>query len=122
MTDIQKTLSDRREKYGDFREHARISTDLKRAMRQSANWDTLPPYMEEALDMIQHKIARILNGDPTYTDSWCDLVGYSQLAYDRLKADNLSREIRQAFDEVTTPLDHEGKPDIKPTTVDPSAW
>jgi hypothetical protein len=34
--------------------------------------------------MIQHKIARILNGDPNYHDSWHDIGGYSKLVADRL--------------------------------------
>ena len=34
---------------------------------------------QEALDMIFHKIARILNGDPNYADSWHDIAGYATL-------------------------------------------
>jgi hypothetical protein len=34
--------------------------------------------------MICHKIARILNGDPNYADSWVDIAGYAQLVADRL--------------------------------------
>ena len=38
----------------------------------------------EALDMIAHKIARIINGDPDYADSWHDIAGYAKLVADRL--------------------------------------
>jgi hypothetical protein len=38
----------------------------------------------EALDMIAHKIGRILNGDPNYADSWHDLEGYARLVEQRL--------------------------------------
>ena len=38
----------------------------------------------EALDMICHKIGRIINGDPDYADSWHDIAGYAQLVADRL--------------------------------------
>ena len=34
--------------------------------------------------MIQHKIGRILNGDPNYDDNWRDICGYSQLVLDEL--------------------------------------
>jgi len=34
----------------------------------------------EALEMIAHKIGRILNGDPNYADSWHDIAGYAKLA------------------------------------------
>jgi hypothetical protein len=39
----------------------------------------------EALDMIFHKIGRILNGDPNYADSWIDIAGYAKLVADRLE-------------------------------------
>jgi hypothetical protein len=123
MTDIKKTLNDRAAKYGDFRYHAQLSVDLKNTMRTGRSWDKLDSYMQESLEMIQHKIARILNGDPKYMDSWVDIVGYAQLVVDRLRQDELSREIRAAFEEVDIRLDDSGKPDvIKPTTLDRDAW
>lgn len=81
---IENTLAERKGRYGSFHEHARISQNLKRAMVDSPNWDGLPDDMREALDMVQHKIARILNGDPTYHDSWHDMIGYTKLIADRL--------------------------------------
>jgi hypothetical protein len=42
----------------------------------------------EALDMIAHKIARIINGDPDYADSWVDIAGYATLVSERLKDDS----------------------------------
>jgi len=45
----------------------------------------------EALEMIAHKIARILNGDPNYADNWIDIAGYATLVANRLeKEDNQS--------------------------------
>ena len=32
--------------------------------------------------MILHKLARILNGDPNYVDSWHDIAGYAILVED----------------------------------------
>jgi hypothetical protein len=43
---------------------------------------------QEALDMIQHKIGRILNGDPDYVDNWDDIAGYSQLISKILRGEN----------------------------------
>jgi hypothetical protein len=31
-----------------------------------------------------HKVARILNGDPDYADSWRDIIGYARLVEKRL--------------------------------------
>jgi hypothetical protein len=39
----------------------------------------------EALEMICHKIGRIVNGDPNYADSWIDIAGYAKLVADRLE-------------------------------------
>ncbi len=38
----------------------------------------------EALEMICHKIARIINGDSDYADSWVDIAGYATLVANRL--------------------------------------
>jgi hypothetical protein len=45
----------------------------------------LTPDQQEALDMIFHKIGRIVNGDPDYADSWIDIAGYATLVADRLE-------------------------------------
>lgn len=34
--------------------------------------------------MICHKLARIVNGDPGYSDSWRDIAGYAMLVSNRL--------------------------------------
>lgn len=82
--DIQETLKERGNRYGEFDEHARITQNIKRAMSDSPNWSTLPDPMKEALEMTAHKIGRILNGDPTYKDSWHDIIGYAKLVEEKL--------------------------------------
>lgn len=84
--DIDATLALRGNRYGDFDEHARITQNLKRAMADSPNWKKLDDDQREALEMVQHKIGRILNGDPDYYDSWHDIIGYTKLVADRLAA------------------------------------
>ena len=81
---IEDTLIERGTRYGEFTEHARITQNIKRAMADSPNWDSLPPDMKETLEMIAHKAGRILNGDPLYHDSWHDIIGYTKLVADRL--------------------------------------
>jgi len=87
MTDIAHTLEERGKRYGEFAEHARITQAIKRAMQDSPNWCLLPPDMTEALEMVAHKVGRILNGDPDYADSWVDIAGYAKLVADRLEKD-----------------------------------
>ena len=76
---IQATLEQRGSRYGDFATHAQITQDLKLTMHHSPKWEELTPEMKESLEMTAHKIGRILNGDPTYKDSWVDLEGYAHL-------------------------------------------
>jgi len=63
---IETTLKQRQCRYGDFPENARISQEMKRVMQTSRNWSALTNDKREALEMIAHKIGRILNGDPEY--------------------------------------------------------
>lgn len=84
---VTTILEERGKRYGAFADHSAIAVYLKRRMRLAPGWARLEPDMEEALDMVIHKIGRILNGDPTYQDSWDDICGYSKLVADRLRKD-----------------------------------
>lgn len=79
MSEIEQTLQQRGTRYGDFKDQGRITQNIKRAMRDSPNWDSLADDKKEALEMIASKLSRILNGDPEYFDSWLDLAGYATL-------------------------------------------
>lgn len=84
--DINQTLQERGSRYGVFAEHARITQAIKWAMYDTPNWKGLADDQKEALEMLAHKIGRILNGDPNYHDSWHDIIGYTKLVADRLEA------------------------------------
>lgn len=83
-TDIDATLAERGNRYGSFTGHAHITQSLKSIMQASPKWEVLDDDQREALDMVAHKIGRILNGDPHYHDSWHDIIGYTKLVADRL--------------------------------------
>lgn len=82
MSDIQHLLSTRGQTHGDYSHHASITQRLK---------DCMGPHYEihhtvvhrESLEMIAHKIGRILAGDPDFRDHWDDIAGYAKLAADR---------------------------------------
>lgn len=78
-------LAARGARYGAFKDNSKISQALKAVMRQEPKWQALDPDMKEALEMIAHKISRILAGDPYYDDSWVDVSGYATRVADRLK-------------------------------------
>lgn len=86
MSDINATLAERGGRYGKFTGHAEVTQHLKNYYRtQLATRGTpMDDDMHEALDMIMHKIGRIINGDPYYADSWVDIAGYAQLVAVRL--------------------------------------
>lgn len=78
-SEIETVLDERGTRYGSFEGHARITQNIKRAMQDSPNWSKLSDAQKESLEMIAHKIGRILNGDPNYLDSWVDIEGYDHL-------------------------------------------
>lgn len=86
QTDTDKLLAERGKRYGSFVGHAEITQEFKSVMHcwlKNTN-KILRPTQMEALEMIFHKIGRILNGDPDYDDSWQDIAGYAQLEVDRI--------------------------------------
>jgi len=84
---IDTVLAERGSRYGKFEDHARITQELKRVSYDFfiGKNKQLADDQQEALDMIFHKIGRILNGDPDYADSWVDIAGYAKLVADRLE-------------------------------------
>jgi hypothetical protein len=90
-TNVDAILDERGSRYGLYGTQAVIAQMLK---------DTVDHYMEarkyegdinhyfivrETLQMICTKMARIINGDSTYADSWIDIAGYAQLVADHLQ-------------------------------------
>ena len=101
-SNIKAILAERGSNYGSFDGHSVITQGIKLVMAR--DWEALQSLLDslrkydptpetvntsttqqEALDMIAHKIGRIINGNPYYTDSWVDIVGYAQLIVDELE-------------------------------------
>ena len=89
QTNVNEMLAGREARYGSFEGHAEISQVIKGLLQSRPKWNWLAHDQKEALEMIAHKIARILNGDPNYADNWIDIAGYATLVANRLeKEDN----------------------------------
>jgi Domain of unknown function (DUF6378) len=88
-TGTDRVLAERGARYGRFVDHAAISQGLKDVMRAAPGWAKLSMDQRESLEMVQHKIARVLNGDPDYADNWVDMAGYSRLVEKRLSGEAL---------------------------------
>lgn len=82
--EIEPLLKERGTRYGKFSGHAQITQAFKRVARGASQWESLSDDKKEALEMIFHKIGRVLNGDPNWSDSWVDVSGYAQLVVDSL--------------------------------------
>ncbi len=82
---IEDVLEQRGQQYGDFPTHSLITQNIKAAMKHSPNWENLSVEMKESLEMIAHKLGRILNGNPHYKDSWTDIIGYAKLIEQELE-------------------------------------
>lgn len=85
-TGINAILEQRGTRYGEFNDHAKLAQNLKYQLAK-VGFYTDPKFKSihrEAVDMILHKLARIVNGDPDYIESWRDIAGYSQLVVDTL--------------------------------------
>jgi hypothetical protein len=85
--DVTAVLAERGKRYGKFTGHSEVTQMLKAVVASALakRNKTLAPDQQEALDMICHKMGRIINGDADYDDSWVDIAGYAQLVADRLR-------------------------------------
>lgn len=97
MNTIDTTLTERGTRYGEFPKHAAITQGIKSVMQRTPNWEKLHHDQKEALEMVAHKVGRILNGDPNYIDSWHDIIGYTRLVEQRLEKEQATQKT-SAFD------------------------
>ena len=81
---VQETLDERQSTHGDFADHARITQMLKTVIQNQPGWKNLNAMQRESLDMITHKIGRIMAGNPNHADHWHDIQGYAKLIEDRI--------------------------------------
>jgi len=92
-TGIDATLAERGNNYGKFTGHSDLSQTLKIEfddhVRNVGNPELFTNSMNEAIEMIMHKLARIANGDPTYDDSWRDISGYATLIVKELNGEEI---------------------------------
>ena len=86
-TDVDEVLDQRAVDYGKFKDGAELMQALKRTLAAHAqrHGKTFADDQWEALEMIVHKIGRIVNGNPDKVDHWTDIAGYAKLVADRLE-------------------------------------
>jgi len=91
LVGIDETLAERGSNYGKFTTQAELSQKLQVAFDdhvcQHGQPEKYTDSMNEAIQLIIHKLSRIANGNPTYDDSWRDLSGYSTLIVKELNGE-----------------------------------
>ena len=92
---INKTLEQRGERYGKFKDVAATTYALQEILRYAKSYEHMSDDQVIALDMICNKMARIVNGDPNYIENWHDIAGYATLVEQELNITNRDKEQSQ---------------------------
>ena len=85
MQPTDELLNERGRTHGDFADHAGMTQHLKAVMSRGVRYQDLTPSQRESLDMIVHKIGRILSGNPDLQDHWDDIAGYARLVSQQIE-------------------------------------
>jgi hypothetical protein len=80
MDDTTALVNERHKTHGHFTDHARITQNLKAAVCTEDMYKKLSATQAEAVEMILHKIGRIVAGNPSFADHWDDIAGYAKIA------------------------------------------
>jgi hypothetical protein len=101
---VNDTLDARGKVYGDYGDVAKTVQGLKTVAHQAAGWEKLTPVQKESIEMIVHKIGRIVSGgDPNYADNWHDIAGYAKLAEERASHKTHHTTARAYAEGITNP-------------------
>lgn len=102
--DTHDLITERASTHGDFELNTDFMQSVKGKMRviKGSKYSGLDAYQKEALDMIVHKIGRILFGDPTTVDHWDDIAGYAKLVSSILTKNQRTEAVRPPRAPTTT--------------------
>lgn len=79
-------VGERGKTHGKFSDHARITQSFKRLAhaelyrRHQRGQPPLTDQQNESIDMILHKLGRIIAGESGFADHWADIAGYAEIA------------------------------------------
>jgi hypothetical protein len=90
---ISDLLNERQKTHGDFELHADISVHLKAVIHGTGKKFTAVQI--EALDMLAHKIGRIVAGNADFVDHWDDIAGYATLVANILRKEDGSSAAKE---------------------------
>ena len=85
--EINKLLDERGKTHGDIVVQSYFSQEMKNVLHVSPHWRNMSTVKRECLEMIVHKISRVLAGNPNEPDHFRDIIGYSQLILNEIEKD-----------------------------------
>jgi hypothetical protein len=87
---IEATLAERQSTYGNFEDVAFVTENIMSVLGSVRvnGLSELPTTHRMALYMIASKMARIVNGDFNFIESWHDISGYAKLVEDLIRENN----------------------------------
>ena len=92
-------IPNRDQQHGGIQTVGELSQTIKHAIRQQGrNYHLLTHPEREALDMIAHKIARLLSGDANDPDHWRDIAGYAHTIVRLQAQDDEARKAERSAD------------------------
>lgn len=118
-TDIEVTLSARANTHGDISIQSYVSQQLKDIARASLNWQALEPYKKEVVEMILHKVSRLLTGNHAEVDHYHDIAGYATLVVNRLREEQKVAALTESLKEPSQIVAQEKQP-LKTAHIDVS--
>lgn len=96
---IKETLNQRQSQYGSFEDVAMITEQMVDIMRKGY-YENLAYNQKMALYMICSKMARIVNGDSNFIESWHDIAGYATLMENELRVTDGATNSRLTYQKV----------------------
>jgi len=90
VVDINTVLDERGKTHGDFVAQATISQEIKDSLKTGAQYHRMTSAQREVVDMIAHKLSRLVSGNPDFDDHMVDIIGYANLYLRALKDDGMS--------------------------------
>ena len=86
MDKTVELVQERGKTHGRFEDHAYCTQDLKRTLdehlllRAQRGQPNLTDMQHESIEMILHKIGRIVAGNSSFQDHWDDIAGYAKIS------------------------------------------
>ncbi len=76
-----EVLKERHVTHGNFEESSKYVQRHKELMKNTPNWNELKDHEKEALEMVAHKLGRLLYGYHKFDDHMIDTIGYLQRGF-----------------------------------------